>query len=391
MYRTSVKRMPTDHDRARVLDRYGVMCMKVLSDDVRERWARQMWDAMDEFPEYKVQGKTVQRSLGGFGALGNPSSFHHPTIQRWRNSIKRDILKPLFREYVHLKGFSESTRLEMLYDRVSVRCEHFGQPTAESWHRDIYDGKKYGLRNLPRSIEDERGGMHPDEIFGGWINLSTTDQKFICIVGSHKGEQALAAQERGGGFAELSPQEIKEQEVEKRCQRQANKKIGSCHMDNHGHVIVPPGAMVLFYQRLLHSVSGGKQPRDPNLRMFNGVRLTGETNPLFDHSPVVANNAVPRIPSGQIPPMYSQNHYGFFSRTERYREWAASTFKSACLFERKLPSGVTYFTPGSKNDRNSAANKGRYMPSLSEMGFESYAYSATSMQTMLPELLISQD
>ena len=83
--------------------------------------------------------------------------------------------------------------------------------------------------------------------------------------------------------------------------------------------------------------------------------------------------------------MYSKNHYGFFSRVPRYREWGAETFKSQCLFERKLPSGGTYFTPGSKDDVNPSANKGRYMPSLAEMNIEPYAYSTDSMQTMFPE------
>ena len=381
---------PSVSDHARMLDRYGVMCMPILPDAARQRWAQTIWNAMDEFPEYKVRGRQVQRSLGGFGALGNPSSFHHPDVQKWRNRIKKKILMPLFRQYVLLKGFStETTKLEKLYDRINVRCESFGQPTKESWHRDIYDGQKYGLRDLPRSI-DGRHTKYPDEIFGGWVNLSDANQHFICIMGSHKGDEAFAAQQRGGGFAELSEKEIREQRVEERLARQANRKIGTCRTNGDGHVIVPPGAMVIFYQRLLHSVAGGKQPREPNLRIFNGVRLTGERNALFDHESVIINNAVPRIPSGQIPPMYSQNHYGFFSRTPRYRDWGASTFKNACLFERKLPSGVAYHTPGSRNDRNSAANKGRYMPSLSEMDFEPYPYSNASVQTMLPEFLFAR-
>ena len=138
---------PSLEDRARILDRYGVMCMPILSQAQRQRWAQTIWDAMDDFPEYKVRGRHIQRSLGGFGALGNPSSFHHPVVQRWRNRMKKKILMPLFRQYVLFKGFSmETTKLEKLYDRINVRCEDFGQPTKESWHRDIYDGKKYGLR-----------------------------------------------------------------------------------------------------------------------------------------------------------------------------------------------------------------------------------------------------
>ena len=69
-----------------MLDRYGVITMSVLSHDAREKWAERIWQAMDEFPEYKGKGKKIQRSLGGFGAYGNPASFHHPTIQRWKTT-----------------------------------------------------------------------------------------------------------------------------------------------------------------------------------------------------------------------------------------------------------------------------------------------------------------
>lgn len=381
--------MPTTfQDRARMLDRYGVMCMPVFNDEKRHKWAERIWDAMDDFPEYKVQGKHIQRSLGGFGALGNPSSFHHPNIQHYRNQIKKTVLKPLFREYVTLKGFSpEMTYLEMLYDRLCVRCESFGMPTKETWHRDIYDAKEYKLRELPHSIEHNNGQRYPDEIFGGWINLSDVDQSFICIVGSHKGDAAIAAQKKGGGFAKLTEKQKIDQKIEERLLNQSNRKIGTCHTNEDGHVIVPPGSMVIFYQRLLHSVAGGKQMSEPNLRIFNSVRLTGETNSLFDHGHVISNNAVPRIPSGQVAAMYSQNHYSFFSRTPRYREWGAQTFKDACLFERETPAGIKYHTPGSKGDRNSFANTTRSMPSLSEMNFEPYAYSDLSVQTMLPETL----
>lgn len=382
--------MPTQTDVARMLARYGVVCMRVVTEKQRAKWEKRLWNAMDEFPEYKLRGRGVQRALGGFGALGNPSSFHHPEIQKWRNGMKKEVLAPLFREYVTLKGYcTTTTRLETLYDRLVVRCEAFGQPTPESWHRDIYDGSKHSLRPLPDSLRSERGA-EPDEIFGGWVNLSDEPQTFVCLVGSHKGDAALAAQKRGGGFAELSEEDVRKQKVHERLSRQASRKIGTCRTDEKGCVIVPPGFMVLFYQRILHSVAGGKQGNVPSLRVMNGVRLTGETNSLFDHMSVVANNAVPRIPSGQVPPMYSQNHYAFFcsATTSRYRKWGEETFRDQCLFERTVRrTGEKYFTPGSKDDRNPDANRGRYMPSLAEMGLVPYPYTTSSLDTLTPERL----
>ena len=42
-------------------------------EDTRNKWETKVWNAMGEFPEYKRTGKMVQRVLGEFGALANPS------------------------------------------------------------------------------------------------------------------------------------------------------------------------------------------------------------------------------------------------------------------------------------------------------------------------------
>lgn len=64
---------------AKALHKYGVVVVPVYTTDTeRKKWEDRFWQALDEMPEYKVRGKTAQRVLGGFGAFGNPSSFHHP-------------------------------------------------------------------------------------------------------------------------------------------------------------------------------------------------------------------------------------------------------------------------------------------------------------------------
>lgn len=352
------------------LRKYGVVTIPVFDARSRAEWETKVWSAMDEFPEYRVQGRTVQRVLGGFGALGNPSSFHHPTIQALRNHVKQTVSIPLFRRYNH-----RERKLEVLFDRLCVRSSDFGDVTKESWHRDIYDGEKFGLRNLPGD----------DEIFGGWINLSDRSQRFVGIAKSHKGADAKAAQRMGGGFSQLTEAQIRDQAVLERLARQAGRRIGSVVADDEGHLLVPPGHMIVFFQRLLHSVAGGKQPKEPQLRLFFGHRLTHESTPLFPLEEVLTNNAVPRIPSGQVPPMYSQNHYAFFSKTPRYRDWAHKTFKRQCLFQRTTPKGDAYFTPGSADDRDPNANRQRTMPSLAAMGFAPYQYSTGSRATLTPE------
>lgn len=366
--------------------KFGCIVFNAVNvEDKLKKLQDEVWRAIDEFPEYKVKGRNAIRSLGGFGAMAPPSSFHHKTIRKLRKNIKNKISKKIFKEYIKIKYPSASDiKIEMLFDRICVRSEDMGLVGNESWHRDIYDGKHFNIRELPDTLP----GGDQDEITGGWLNLSDTDQKFVGIIGSHIGEEAKKAQKIGGGFALYTKQQIIDNNVDERLRQQANKQYGNIRTDSKGKIIVPPGCQLIFYQRLLHSVQGGKQPKEPNLRLFIGHRLTTENNSLFENIDYVMDNAaVPRIPSGQMPPMYSNNHYGFFSKKDKYRLWAQTTFKDVCLFERMTPDGRKYYTPGSKI--NTTANRGRYMTSLKEYGLwdEDYKYSDEDRLIMKPENL----
>mgnify|MGYP006082702043 CR=1 FL=1 len=330
---------------------YGVVVLPILSD--YKQWSDRIWTAMDEFPEYKVKGRNVQRVLGGFGALGNPSSFHHPTIRALRNELKSSVL-PFFKSYASLPPITgdaqECKRLEMLMDRVCVRYRDFGTVSSESWHRDVYDGPKPLLET--------------DEIFGGWVNLSGNIQEFVVLLGSHNEQRdattGFATQENDGCLTE----------------RLRAQKSHSIKLNKKGHVEVPPGHAVIFVQHILHAVLGGKQPDTPELRFFCGYRLTTDTLPLIDNDTV--DMGVPRIPSGQFPPMYSQNHYMFFNKYDRFREWGEKTFHPQCLFERVTKTGQRYYTPGCKS---------RTLPSLVVMGLYLPPYTGEDLNTLSPELI----
>lgn len=196
-------------------------------------------------------------TLGGFGALAIPSSFHHPDI-RFIRQIVYDKVKPELRKY-----FNHS-RLELLFDRVSVR--RIGTSTSsESWHRDV----------CPDALQG-------DIILGGWINLDpdgSPPQKFSCSPGTHR-----VVTDRTG-FA-------KTKEVP------TNKKVYE----------IPPGHVILFHQNLLHEVKAQKATFESH-RLYLGWRLTESTAPLFHHEDIIEFQGVPKIPSGQIPPMYAKLHW----------------------------------------------------------------------------------
>ena len=365
---------------------HGVAVVPVMDESSRTWWEGLLWKAMDSMPEFKVKGRNVQRVLGGFGALGNPSSFHHPTVRQFRRKLKRLIVRGIFKEYVRLRfpNDTDEIRLETLFDRLCVRCDYFKEPTPEKWHRDIYDGKQYRLRDLPKSLPRNT----QDIIVGGWINMSSNTQHFVGLVRTHNDPVDSDV----GGFTTYTPEQIRRFRFNERLAAQANNTYGhTVRTNGSGEIIVPPGHAIFFFQRLVHSVKGGTQPTDPSLRVFHGYRLTTEDVPLFDHEGVLANGAVPRIPSGQMPPMYSQNHYAAFSNPNetRWRNWGRTTFVDACLFRRTTPSGGVYYTPGSLGGVNKAANTGRYMPSLRDMGLwsDAFEYSNEEREALYPQRL----
>jgi hypothetical protein len=374
-------------DASKDLVHLGVAVVNSFDTVSSRYWNSQLFKAMDRFPEYKERGTEVQRVLGGFGALGNPSSFHDEDVRLFRRMRKKNIFRPVMAAYVKLlfKGVPhKNINIEALFDRLCVRCEAFNRPVAESWHRDIYGAEKYKLRQLPHSLPGDK----QDLLFGGWTNLDHRDQKFVCLFSTHN--EDIKGQK---GFAEFSKQEIVTYKFNERLLKQAQRAYGlTIHTDEKGYVIIPPGHTIIFQQQLIHSVVSGPQPDTPALRVFHGLRLTTETAPLFDVSSAIENGGVPRIPSGQIPPMFSANHYQFFASHERYQKWAERVFRRECLFERVTKTGTIYYTPGSNGNRNRAANTGRHMPSLSEMGLwdERFEYSEREKRAMCPQRLFRE-
>ena len=254
-------------DRGATLRSFGVVVIPVFSDDnSRAKWSRrcgELWTSSQS----TSPSKDTQRVLGGFGALGNPSSFHHP-YQELRYFIKKHVSRPLFRKY----SGGKQVNLEMLFDRLCVRKKSFGNVGAEQWHRDIYDGAKYGLRDLPKTLPGPNG-LRRDEIFGGWVNLSDNSQEFVGLIGTHKGSEAKRAQRAGGGFATIDDKDKKLiGALNEQLRSQANTAYSNHLATNAaGHIIVPPGHMVVFLQRILHSVLS-TTPAEPSLRLFVGHR-----------------------------------------------------------------------------------------------------------------------
>ena len=168
--------------------------------------------------------------LGGFQALGNPSSYHHPLRRQLMKAIY-DYMAPIFASVIRQSNFSEYKYFSMIPDRFGIR-RNDQQVSKETWHKD-------------QSLDLERS--RDAIVFGGWINLdpvgSDKMQYFNCVPGEaippNQTEAYYAANaNRKGGFSaevEAIP------ELDRRRQR----------------IPVPPGHLVIFNELLTHEVAPG--------------------------------------------------------------------------------------------------------------------------------------
>jgi hypothetical protein len=279
-------------------------------------------DALHNFPEYKrnpvdsdlnKEDEKIIYVLGGFAALGNPSSFHNKFVRNLRLSSFKKIY-PFFKKYNKIINQDDKDiYLKCLFDRMMYRLK--GQkPVAESWHRDI--------------------AKTNDMIFGGWVNLDKQNQYFSCVPGSHLN---VAIDTLDKGFATLE---------------KSLKKIGCSKQDikdkfdkisKHSSVfMIPPGHMIIFPQYILHNVISKKVDHDM-MRLFIGWSLTYK--PAFDDSLLEDQSIVP-LPGGMLPPMYSPNHVSYFLNKEfeiapgvksSITDWSNNNFKTDLLVNNRIP------------------------------------------------------
>jgi len=315
------------------LKRYGVAVIPVLNRERLEYYNRSFLHEIAHFPEYIDRQLLVK---GGFGALGNPSSFHNLTIRELRMHMMR-IATEFFTDFEEDKP--QSRYLEQLFDRFSLRTEG-SATTAESWHRDIAPLK-----------EDYRD----DDIFGGWVNLDLEkDQFFSCVMETHLDDTDTT------GFSLGKDQKAIEREYRPRSTK----------------VRVPPGHWIVFYQNILHEVLSIKQKTDFSMKQYFGWRLTRDPVSLFTNiDEIILNQGAPKIPSGQQPWMYMPNHLRFFQAD--LINWSNRTFHPVCLETKR-----------NTRTREEYQVVKRYLPSLRDMRFPLYpVYTSDEIQIMKPTQL----
>ena len=271
-----------EYSAAADLFEHGYAVVPYLSIEDAKTWRRDLRRYIKkDFPEYKEGAEYPV--LGGFAALGNPSSFHHPGVREKRKAIYSHVREKVMKTYCIVTGTDmEDMRTELLFDRIMWRRR--GQAASpEAWHRDVCA--------KPPASTLRKG----DSILGGWTNLDAAPQYFSCVPGTH--HDANLSDIVQSGFANIPKED--------HPALKARSKL----------VRIPPGHVLCFFQHLVHEVVSTPASRDM-FRMFHGFRFTTGTRSLFEadyrERRVFEDQALPRLPSFQLPPVYSKNHASSF-------------------------------------------------------------------------------
>lgn len=173
--------------------------------------------------------------LGGFQAMANPSSYHHPLRRQLMVNIYK-YMAPIFSSVIRNSRYREYKYFSMIPDRFGIR-RNDQQVGKETWHKD----KSLDLERSRHAI-----------LFGGWINLdpigSGKMQYFNCVPGD------VVTPEEGQGFYERNLQKKGGFSAEKDFIPQLNAR--------RQRIQVPPGHLVVFNELLTHEVAPGDKKGD---------------------------------------------------------------------------------------------------------------------------------
>ena len=390
----------SDHQRhAQQLWDEGYVVIPLFTDQIVERH-HSFEQALKGMPEYNRTAtgdlprypygprRTPTDSFyvkGGFGALGNPSSFHNNFVREIRREANTAV-KPMFKILRTLEDNKRNNRkLEQIMDRMRV-FRPGASISAESWHRDT----------TPKQLTNE-----DDSIFGGWINFdSVGNQKFSAFRGSHRRAPGDIAGARPG-FSKISGEDaeqlnlLKEQYTKKKwgelevSERQAytrrrlredlyerlkTRQPQLTYAERHARIDqileraqetdlveslkeyrqelnergrqweidIPPGHILIFYQEMIHEVvktTLSKRSGQPSYRLFTGWRLTSSSRPLFPIESLLNGMEVPLLKSKQKIRMWSTASWRNATGMKNLENWSLATFKSAALYPKTVQSG----------------------------------------------------
>lgn len=286
---------------------YVVLTDTWLRDPTVRRSVRsELIHDVQNYREFKTPlPKNEPLVLGGFSALGNPSSFHSPTVRYLRQWCMSTVV-PMFRSFIQDIIRDPNLSLEQVIDRVLIRPPK-ASASPESWHRDV--------ARVPDLA---------DITFGGWVNLDDKTQYFSCAPKTHLLNRDDIKKLRDlPGFSGIPKKD--------------HPKFVKIRDSQGGRVAIPPGCIMVFYERLAHEVVA-KKVDHWMYRLFLGWRLTHLDGPLFGNiDQVLMDQGVPLIKSGQTPPMWAKLHWTNWR--DKLESWSQKMIQPHLLVRRTVGSG----------------------------------------------------
>lgn len=269
---------------------------------------------------------------GGFGALGNPSSFHNPFVREMRILATKTTAK-LFSDVIRTDKGDPDRNLEQIVDRMSVRTSR-SRPKKESWHQDTTPPKFLTVG---------------DSVYGGWINFDLEITQYLsCFAGSHlrnplTGAAPIRLKKGNYGFKTFNKEERASLDTLK--ENRANGYIS---------VNVPPGHMLIFVQELIHEVAVKTRntpkthlnPTGESWRLYLGWRLTTSWDRFMGDNPFFEEQSVPKLKSNQdiVTWPFDGNWRGTPAATKGLERWSIKTWKPV-LLETKTKSDTAKSDP----------------------------------------------
>ena len=293
--KNSQRSAPTQGTPLKTLQREGYVVVDVLSAAEVSEYRDRIRSELASDPYFRSSPGVL--TMGGFGALATPHSFHIGGVRKLCSLIDRQVAPQVFADYLKTPGNLIAQHKDRTLHRTASQT-----PSKESWHRDESPGDDKGV------------------IFGGWVNLSTTSDTMSLCPRTHTLE---VAQGGSDGFATIP----KERHAHYKSIRQ--------------RIEVKPGQWILFYENIVHEVFAPtpKVRRERGLltRLFVGYELTTRTTPLDPElMPTLQKLETPRIKSGQQPRVYSRMHLVF--HLDKVVDWSLNVHDRHC-FEYTVKSG----------------------------------------------------
>jgi len=187
--------------------------------------------------------------------------------------------------------------------------------------------------------------------------LDLENQYLIAVRGSH-----ITPPGSKLGFSTIPKPEHPRYKAELQAQ------AGSAGADGRGYIIVPPGCIIIFDEKIVHAVEGSVA-KSTRVRQFLGWRLTqneASTGMVDPHNrpygrdevvDMMRRQAVIPLKSGQVPPMYPGV----------YQSFAKASLVVWEKFERDniLPESMRY--PKGERKGNSTKQNGDYTRSMKSL------------------------